>query len=286
MNSLVYMFFKVLSRIKNEYVRFLVIWIGSGVVYVMIYGLVSNAMPPRLDWISEYAMGIAFLAGFVTASISIREGSSQKTLRQILFNDSIITLLVGATLFLAYLLSFMVAPERYVTQDRLQEILSTTGLSPAQVQQVRVMIDAQSAVSRDDLNNLGLTDTQRNQVWSILQANGYTTKEDVVKIVRTEAVSMVTQTAIAIAAACQVTPEIGAVNVRRYPKPDGELIGALALGEEIHVIGSNGGRINQDLWWQVELNHGSKSVIGWVASWVVKEIHETECQRIPLAAGY
>lgn len=267
---------------NNKYIQLLVIWFTSSGFYIVSLGALVNVMPPRLAWIPSFIFPLSVAVGFIMALISVATNNSQSAIGM-LAKDGIITTIGAAVLIFLYFLSFAYSPTKYVSMDELGKRLAEANLNDIQVGQVKEIISKQGYVTSQDLEAVGLNSTQIQEIQGILEEAGYVKEEDVVRIFQTQSAVVATQTAEAKTMSCLIEAK-GQVAVRKFPESD-VIIGYIFEGEQISVIGHDGGEVNYDKWWQIEIQHGNGAVYGWVASWVVNEINESECAKLQQMPG-
>ncbi|MCA9959303.1 MAG: SH3 domain-containing protein [Anaerolineales bacterium] len=162
--------------------------------------------------------------------------------------------------------------------------LEAAGLTEEQRQDIGNIILDSGEITLDDLSRLGLNQTQMEQVRAILSEAGFLTEGDISNLLTAEA-NKATAAAVGTAAAtCYIKPLDGypRINIRRTPRQEtGNEIGLLSQGEQLPVIGHNGGTINNDLWWLVKLpNRDENNQYGWIFSGVVHEINPSACVEL------
>lgn len=161
---------------------------------------------------------------------------------------------------------------------RLDEQLKRAGLTDGQIGDLSRFYIDNGQITLDDLVTLGLNQVQMEQIRNLLAAEGFLKEEDLYTIQTREAQNATIE---AEYNTCYVEPLSGypRVNVRRTPNVDNSnWMDYLPEGMKLRVIGHNGGVINQDLWWLVELpNRDQNDRFGWIASDVVQEINPAIC---------
>jgi len=178
-----------------------------------------------------------------------------------------------------------------VLEDKMGAVesdLARMGLSIAQIQQLESTYVKNEQLTVADLTQLGLNQTQMAQVESLLESEGFLTKNDLSIEATVIAMESAVNAQATEEATCYIQPINYDVNVRKtpeLPEDDGDdnFLTSLLTREKVRVIGHNGGDINADRWWLIELSTQveGKKMQGWVASNVVKEINMDACDRMP-----
>lgn len=270
---------------ESPVANFLLFSAANILVYVTVFGGLMDVLPPRLVWVSSIAFPLCVISGFITSVIAVRKAKGILPSTEAVAKASVITILGLLVLVSLYVASFAITPTPYLTIEQFED----AGLNPNQVAQLQKYLDAQGYVTLRNLDNINLTTNQKIAVNKVMNELGYITEEDSKYIAQTQIALVVTQTAVARLSSCFITPEFGTstVAVRQSPSDKSDYVGAFSEGQKLHVIGHNGGRMNQDRWWLVEFsNEGNDNQYGWVASWVVQEINESECIRVEKTPGY
>lgn len=284
MKSFVDVFSKTMG---NPLVNFLFFWSANIAVYVSVFGGLMDVLPPRLDWISNIAFPLCVVAGFISSLIATNKTKDIIPSVEAVVKSAFVTLFGLLALVTLYTASFALAPTRYVTIEQFEN----AGLTAQQATQVQQILNSKGFISLSDLDTLNLTPIQQGSVKRILDDLGYATVDDVKiisqDIAQTQIAIVATQTAIAKITQCYVTPEDGFANVaiRISPSDKSDYVGAFSQDQKLYVVGHNGGRVNQDRWWLVEIGDKSDKKYGWVASWVVTETNESECLKIEKSPG-
>ena len=276
------------SQPKFRLVSFFSLWLISSTAYMIALGALMDTVPPRLEWISKIILPATLVMGFFAAVVSSKRNQGTATTIETIAKDGVVTIVGAAILIVLYAISIIVSPNVYATETEIATMLAETGLNPVQVYQIEQILLRQGYITLDDIKTIGLNPQQIRDMEDLLNEQGYVKNEQVVEIVKTQNALVATQTAVAKETTCFVEPELNynTVAIRQSPSPDASYVGCLVQGENLHVIGHNGGRVNQDRWWLVEVKHGdSVTVYGWVASWVVKEINELECVKVTQSPG-
>jgi len=270
---------------KSPVTNFFLFWAANILVYVSVFGGLMDVLPPRLAWISNIVFPLCVAGGFITSLIAVRKSKGKLPSLEAVVNAGTTTLMGLFALVTIYTASFAISPTQYVTIEQFE----AAGLTPNQVAQIQTYLNNQGYVTTQDLENINLTNEQKVAVSNILSELGYVTQEDVVAIAQTQISLVATQTAIAKLTTCYITPEVGVgqVAIRNSPSDKSEFVGAFGEGQRLYVVGHNGGRVNQDRWWLVEITRDDiHKTYGWVASWVVTELNEVDCMRIEVTPGY
>lgn len=279
---------EVLTKtMESPVVNFLLFWAANVAVYISVFGGLMDVLPPRLDWLTNVAFPACVVGGFISSAIAIRRTKDILPSIEAVVKSAIITLLGMLVLVTLYTASFAFSPTRYVTLEQFE----SAGLTAQQATQIQKILDAKGYISLSELETLNLSPVQQSAVKRLLDDLGYATVDDVEKIsaniAKTQIALVATQTAVAKFTQCYITPENGYANVaiRLSPSEKSDYVGAFAQGQNLYVIGHNGGRVNQDRWWLVEIGNEPTKKYGWVASWVVTEINESECLKVEKAPG-
>ena len=271
----------------NPLANFLFFWSANTVVYISAFGGLMDILPPRLDWISNVAFPLCVVGGFISSFVATNKTKDIIPSVEAVVKSAFVTFYGLLTLVTLYTLSFALAPTRYVTIEQF----ANAGLTAQQATEVQQILNSKGYISLSDLDTLNLSPLQKTSVKRILDDLGYVTVDDVEiiskNIAQTQIAIVATQTAIAKITQCYITPESGFANVaiRLSPSDKSDYGGAFSQGQKLYVVGHNGGRVNQDRWWLVEIGDKSDKKYGWVASWVVTEINESECVKVEKAAG-
>lgn len=270
---------------KSPVVNFFLFWSANIFVYISVFGALVDVLPPRLEWITNFIFPLCIFGGFVTSIIGVRKAKGKLPSVEAVVNAGLTTLMGLFVMVTIYTASFAIKPTQYITVDQFE----SAGLTPNQVAQLQNYLDRQGYITSQDLENINLNAEQKTKVTNILKELGFPTVAEVEFIAQTQIALVATQTAVAKATSCYITPEGGysTVAVRSSPSDTSEMVGAFAEEQRLYVTGHNGGRTNQDRWWLVEFyNDGTNKTYGWVASWVVIEINESECVKVEKTPGY
>lgn len=273
---------------KAPILHFLLFLAVNIIVYVTTLGELTNVLPPRLEWVLNSILPACILGGLITSLISLGKTKEVIPSLEAIKTSGFITLFGLLVLIALYAMSFVIKPTKYITADEFAK----AGLNESQILQIQEILKSQGYVSINDLNSINLTVEQKIAINKMLHDLGYVTQGDVEEISKNTAQTQIalvsTQTATAKLTSCYITPEdgTGTVAVRILASYKSDYLGAISEGQKLHVIGHNGGRMNQDRWWLVEFgDNDNNKQYGWVASWVVKEINESECIKIERAPG-
>ncbi len=170
--------------------------------------------------------------------------------------------------------------------DAIEDDLIGFGLTIQQIRNLQEMYVSTGYLDVNDVAQLGLNQTQLEQVRALIISEGLTIPD--ASIVATEQAIMVTEQAIMAqateAATCYARPTYRAVNVRITPEErDDNFLTFLLQREQVRVIGHSGGTINTTRWWYIELPNETEEdrKKGWVASNMVEEINLTACNTLP-----
>jgi hypothetical protein len=262
--------------------KFFFLWIALSATYYLALSVVANAVPKRIDWIVDSILPAAILIALGVSMNAIAKSTTTQTADE-LFKENMKFSIYGAVaLVIIYMISTIVSPT-IVTKDQLRNALDNAELTEAQRQEIITILETENFVSMEELQRIGLNDTQIDQVVSIVSNLGYIRESDVVGIVRTETANMATATAIAVESTCfiEASPEYASVGVRQSPNNNVDnAIAYLARGERVMAVGKT--VVNGELWWKVKLSHGNGSVEGWVIDWPVDQSNEVACNNVPL----
>lgn len=188
--------------------------------------------------------------------------------------------------FLLIYMIISVIPRDIVTMKDITEILERAQLNDNQVKQVHKILEDGKYITQQDIQTIGLNDEQIKQIKEF----GFVDKDDVVDISRTEIAAYVTMMA------SEVTPEasncfiegytrFSTVTIRKRPTITSSAVGYVMPGDRYHVIGHDGGEINIDRWWLIELQKVNDVKYGWVSSPYVKEINPGDCMQLQASSG-
>lgn len=277
----------VTKTMESPVVSFLLFWSANVWVYVSVFGGLMDVLPPRLDWITDIAFPACIVGGFISSAIAINRTKDIIPSVEAVVKAAIVTLFGMLVLVTLYTASFAFSPTKYVTLEQFE----SAGLTTQQATQIQKILDAKGYITLSELETLDLSPVQQSAVKKLLDDLGYVTADDAEKIsesiAKTQIALVATQTAVAKITRCYITPESWYANVaiRLSPSDKSDYVGSFAQGQNLYVIGHNGGRINQDRWWLVEVGNEPNKKYGWVASWVVTEINEMECVKVEKAPG-
>ncbi len=283
---------------KGVFLQFIAFWVASSALYLVGLAALVDVVPPSLMWVRDITIHISIILGFIASVISAYKNQGATPTLGTIAQDGVITIVGAVLLIVLYIITLAVSPTEYVTTEEFRDNLSVMGLSDTQVVQVDNLISERLTsgdyISQQTLelilNQQGLNEIQVAQLVSILEKSGYIKRDEIPAVVRNEIAIIATETKIAEMTSCRVKPlpNYASVSIRSLPRAnEANQKSFLSAGGEVIVVGHNNGEVNIDKWWLVDYGHGgSKDNLGWVASWVVVEINETECIRVKVAPGY
>lgn len=280
----------MLQRLSQNPFLFFVITLGASLGASVIFAQALHALLP--------VEGMWIIAGITSLIVTIIIFSLRQ---QVSWPNETLTLLISASASLiitmvAGVIQFGTIPplppgdqneivslSTRVThlEAKLKDVesdLQRIGLTVAQIQEIQATYVRNGHLTVADLIQMGLNQTQMQQVEALLSSKGFMTIAQA-----TEAAAQATKAAI-----CYVQPLDSNVNVRKTPKVPGpgeedNYLTLLSPREVVRVIGHNGGGINSTRWWLIELSSETDEIKqqGWVASFVVKEINLSACENLP-----
>ena len=268
---------------QHPLATFLVTWLANLTLYASAIEVAVGILPPRLDWVRSIIFPAIVIASIVAAVLpEVRGKGDVPFSRRWWEQRSVISALVLGLLVVVYLGSVALSPGEYATKEEVIQMLEDAGLNPTQVDEIKKLIDEHGFVTKEELGEMGLNEHQVQEIELLLDKWGYVRKEEVVAAISTQGAVWATQTAVAGGTECLVKPEVNlkAVTIHESPSVTSPPVGYLYQGEVVRAIGYSGDRLNQDRWWLVEIKNG-KTSYGWVASWVVQEINEIQCLKMP-----
>jgi hypothetical protein len=267
---------------KQNIYKFIVLWVLLSATYYLALGVVAQAIPKRIEWILDSILPASILVALAVSFMAIERSNQTETADDLFKGNAKFGLYGAVILVVIYMISTFVSPI-IVTQNQLRDALNHAELTEIQKQEITKILENENVVTTEELQKIGLNNTQIEQVVNLVSKLGYVRQQEVVAIVRTETANMATATAIALQSTCYVEPknQYASVSIRHEPKVNVDnAIAYLARGEKVKVIGQT--MVGHDLWWKIELSHGVGSVQGWVTSWPVDMSNEVACNNVPV----
>jgi len=257
-----------LNKISSKnIIKFIVLWIILSGVYVVALSAAAQALPKGIEWMSELVFPLSLLFALIVSFVAISRGRENQTIDQAFKNSAIIGAYGAGVLVVIYMFTVFLIPADAVTSSQLERALSGAGLTDAQRQEVLELLEQQDYVTTEELQQVGLTETQIEQI---------------IEIVRRETADVRPATQPDTDSLCYIGPkaQYASVTIRREPYTNYEnAVGYLARGEQVKVIGYT--FVDNSLWWKVEINHGIGTVQGWVIHWPVEVSSQTVCDNLP-----
>jgi hypothetical protein len=268
---------------KNQNLNFLFYCLFNAFIFLGAFSILKDFWPTNVIWVGRYGILICLCLGFFVSIIQHYTTRNLASTAKRYIEAGIISVISLSIVIILYFISYLLHPTEYITVEQFAE----AGLTSNQVDQIQLLLNKKGYITFEDLTNIELSDEQEASVINTLQSLGFTSVEDVEKIAEKVIEKHATQTAIARLSSCYVTPEsdITSVAIRESSSRDSKNIGTLSSGQKLHVVGHNGKRINQDLWWLVEYSNLDEIYYGWVASSVVTEMNEIECLKLEQVPG-
>jgi hypothetical protein len=160
--------------------------------------------------------------------------------------------------------------------DALRTSFAELDLNETQIARLEEILVQKGYATQTDLADMALTDVQRQQVQTLLVESGFVTEQDVIRIIEEENTRRLDGTCF-----LAPLPAYSSVAVRQSPRvEEGNLLRGLYPGEQLEVIGHNGGAIDNGRWWLVKYGNEETPTFGWVAGSVVAEINPGICTQL------
>jgi hypothetical protein len=257
---------KITNISKNTISKFLILWAILGGVYYIALAVATDALPPRIQGLSNIVLPFSILFALFVAAIATSRSKEDETVNNVFQNNIQIGVYGAVVVILLYIASVIFYPSNVVTSDELADALNKAELTVEQKNQVLKLLQQQDYVTNKELQDVGLNDIQIEQV---------------IKIVKSETPSITPAPEPIPNSACYIQPQkkYATVSIRKAPDASYEnAVGYLARGENIKVIGV--ALVGNDYWWKVDINHGIGSVEGWVIAWTVDINNPDACNQV------
>lgn len=258
---------------KQIVIKFFALWVTLSTSYYIALAVATDALPSRVNWITDWVMPTSILVALGAALIATSHGRQVRTINQVVKHGAKIGAYGAGLIIVIFVLSVLLSPRDTISSGELLQALNDAPLTPAQKQEIIKVLEKQHYISEDELKGMGLNDIQIQQTIEIV-------KNELSKVTPTPTLSdaeLVSNTS------CYIEPKAGYTTVTIRQEPDTHYhnaIGYLARGEKVKVTGYaiiN----NQEGWWRVEINHGLNPVQGWVRDWPVAVNDQVQCNNVP-----
>jgi hypothetical protein len=241
--------------------------------FLAFAGMVPSGLRPLFDYPIPAALLLSVLTT-VTGMVARRAAAEAR-------NWAIGLAIVGTLgiTVLSVFAALIIDEEQFADRasfESLRTSFEQMNLTEAQIAQLDTILTARGYVTQTDLTGLALTDVQRQEVLTLLNESGFVTEQEVIAIIEAQAAKELAET-------CFVQPlaEYSSVSIRQSPEvADNNFIRALYRGEQIKVIGHDGGEIGSSRWWLVQYGTEDAPLFGWVSSSVVGEVNPTVCAAL------
>jgi hypothetical protein len=239
-------------------------------------------VPSGLRPLFEYPIPAAFLLSVLTTvtGMVIRRSAAESR------NWAIGLAIVGALgmTVLAVFAALIIDEDQFADRasfETLRTSFEEMNLSEAQIVQLDAILSGRGYVTATDLTGLALTNVQRQEVLSLLNESGFVTEQDVIAIIQAQEAQRLAGTCFIQAAAAY-----SSVAVRQSPEvADNNLIRGLYRGDQMKVIGHDGGTVDGSRWWLVQYGTEEAPLYGWVSSSVVDEVNPDICNALTQYPG-
>lgn len=258
--------------------------LAGGIAFVVSFALFlapflafAGIVPAGLRPLFNYPIPAALILSVLTTGMGLALRRSAAEARNWAIGLAIVGAL-GITI-LAVFGALVIDEDQFADRasfETLRTSFEEMNLSEAQIAQLDVILSGRRYVTATDLTGLSLTDAQRQEVVSLLGESGFVTEQDVIAIIDAQAAKRLTET-------CFITPlaDYSSVSVRQSPEvADDNFIRGLYRGEQMEVIGHNGGTVDGSRWWLVAYGPEESPIFGWVSSSVVGEVNPGVCSGL------
>jgi hypothetical protein len=259
---------------ENKYVAALIAFVVSFALFLAPFLAFAGMVPSGLRPLFAYPLPAALILAVLTTGTGLvmRRAAAESR------NWAIGLAIVGALgiTVLAVFAALIIDEDQFADRasfEALRTSFEEMNLSEAQIAQLDVILSGRGYVTATDLTGLSLTDVQRQEVATLLNESGFVTEQDVIAIIEAQEAKRLAET-------CFITPlaEYSSVSIRQSPEvADDNFIRGLYRGEQIEVIGHNGGTIGSSRWWLVQYGPEDSPLFGWVSSSVVGEVNAAVC---------
>jgi hypothetical protein len=263
------------STVENKYFSLLIAFIISFGLIVIPFVAFAGMVPASLAPAFNYPVPVALVMSIVITVLGFGWKRAHKEGRNVSIALSLVAALTVVTLaaFSAILADEFVDRKSF---DALRTSFAELDLNETQIARLEEILVQRGYATQTDLAGMALTDVQRQQVQALLVESGFVTEQDVIRIIEEE-------NSQRLAGTCFLAPlpTYSSVAVRRSPMvEEGNLLRGLYPGEQLEVIGHNGGVIDNGRWWLVQYGNEDSPTFGWVASSVVAEINPGICSQL------
>lgn len=263
------------SIVDNKYFSLIIAFIASFTLIVVPLVAFASYVPAVLAPLFKYPIPAALSMSIIITALGFSWRRAHQEKRNITIALSIVASLTVITLAAL----FVILAHQFVDQksfEALRTSFAELDLNETQIARLEAILVQKGYATQTDLANMALTAVQRQQVQALLIDSGFVTEQDVLRIIEEENTRRLTST-------CFLTPlpAYSSVAVRQSPNvEEGNLVRGLYPGEQIEVIGHNGGVIGSGRWWLVKYGSEESPTFGWVASSVVDEINPEICGQL------
>lgn len=263
------------SYADNKYFSLLIAFVISFGLLVIPFVGFAGIVPDGLAPVFKYPVPIALVMSMLITALGFGWKRAHKEARNVTIALSVVAALAAVTLaaFSAILADEFVDRKSF---DALRSSIAELDLNETQIARLEEILVQKGYATQSDLAGMLLTDGQRQQVQALLVESGFVTEQDVVRIIEEENTRH-------LAGTCFLSPlpAYSSVAVRQSPSvEDGNLLRGLYPGEQLEVIGHNGGVVGNGRWWLVIYGSEEAPTFGWVASSVVAEINPGICTQL------
>lgn len=261
----------------NKWLAALLAFVVSFALFLAPFLAFAEIVPSGLRPLFSFPIPAALILSVLTTGMGLAMRRSAADSRNWAIGLAIVGAL-GITI-LAVFGALVIDEDQFADRasfEALRTSFEEMNLTEAQIAQLDVILSGRGYVTATDLTELSLTDNQRQEVAALLSASGFVTEQDVINIIEAQEAKRLTET-------CFITPlaEYSSVSIRQSPEvADNNFIRGLYRGEQMEVIGHNGGITGSSRWWLVAYGPEESPLFGWVSSSVVGSINPSVCDGL------